>query len=65
MTKSKILWDLYEHNFQFELVALDHVMMPSLWLNRDSERLDHVQQVCTILPHQECAVSELYADFPW
>ncbi|KAI6139944.1 hypothetical protein BKA82DRAFT_3988060 [Pisolithus tinctorius] len=64
MTKSKILWDLYEHNFWFELVTLDRVMMPSLWSNRDSERLNHVRQVRTILPHQECAVSELYADFP-
>ncbi|KIN94705.1 hypothetical protein M404DRAFT_167503, partial [Pisolithus tinctorius Marx 270] len=45
MMKSKILWDLYEHNFQFELVALDHAMMPSLWSNQDSERLDHVRQI--------------------
>ncbi|KAI5986075.1 hypothetical protein F5J12DRAFT_701255, partial [Pisolithus orientalis] len=40
-----ILWDLYEHNFWFELVALDHVMMPSLWSNLDSEQLDHIQQI--------------------
>ncbi|KAI6003266.1 hypothetical protein F5J12DRAFT_783692 [Pisolithus orientalis] len=45
MMKSKILWDLYEHNFQFELVTLDHVMMPSLWSNQDSEWLNHVQQI--------------------
>ncbi|KAI6006243.1 hypothetical protein F5J12DRAFT_892978 [Pisolithus orientalis] len=45
MTKSKILWDLYEHNFWFKLVALDHVMMPSLWSNWDSEQLDHVWQI--------------------
>ncbi|KIO08042.1 hypothetical protein M404DRAFT_23297 [Pisolithus tinctorius Marx 270] len=45
MTKSKILWDLYEHNFQFELVALDRVMMPSWWSNRDSEWLDHIWQI--------------------
>ncbi|KAI5988462.1 hypothetical protein F5J12DRAFT_898193 [Pisolithus orientalis] len=45
MTKSKILWDLYEHNFCFKLVALDHAMMPSLLSNQDSEQLDHVQQI--------------------
>ncbi|KAI5993140.1 hypothetical protein F5J12DRAFT_786016 [Pisolithus orientalis] len=45
MMKSKILWDLYEHNLQFELVALDHAMMPSLWSNQDSEWLDHVWQI--------------------
>ncbi|KIN96376.1 hypothetical protein M404DRAFT_163197, partial [Pisolithus tinctorius Marx 270] len=45
MMKSKILWDLYEHNFWFELVTLDHAMMPSLWLNRDSEQLDHIRQI--------------------
>ncbi|KAI5988241.1 hypothetical protein F5J12DRAFT_786932 [Pisolithus orientalis] len=45
MMKSKILWDLYEHNFQFKLVTLDCAMMPSLWLNWDSEQFDHVQQI--------------------
>ncbi|KAI5998484.1 hypothetical protein F5J12DRAFT_895407 [Pisolithus orientalis] len=45
MMKSKILWDLYEHNFWFELVALDCAMMPSLWSNQDSEQLDHVWQI--------------------
>ncbi|KAI6154750.1 hypothetical protein BKA82DRAFT_91283, partial [Pisolithus tinctorius] len=45
MMKSKILWDLYEHNFQFELVTLDCVMMPSLWLNLDSQQLDHIWQI--------------------
>ncbi|KAI5994556.1 hypothetical protein F5J12DRAFT_785753 [Pisolithus orientalis] len=34
MMKSKTLWDLYEHNFQF-----------NLWLNQDSEWLNHVQQI--------------------
>ncbi|KAI6038950.1 hypothetical protein EDC04DRAFT_2895685 [Pisolithus marmoratus] len=36
-TKSKILWDLYEHNFQFELVALDRVLVPNKWSSQQSE----------------------------
>ncbi|KAI6146790.1 hypothetical protein BKA82DRAFT_146181 [Pisolithus tinctorius] len=45
MMKSKIVGDLYEHNCWFELVALGHAMMPSLWLNWDSEWLNHVWQI--------------------
>ncbi|KAI6147805.1 hypothetical protein BKA82DRAFT_140203 [Pisolithus tinctorius] len=41
-TKGKILWDLYEHNFCFELVALDHLLVPALWSNVESEQLDQI-----------------------
>ncbi|KAI6142215.1 hypothetical protein BKA82DRAFT_4361212 [Pisolithus tinctorius] len=44
-TKGKILWDLYEHNFRFELVALDRLLVPALWSNVESERLDQVRQI--------------------
>ncbi|KAI6142465.1 hypothetical protein BKA82DRAFT_149223 [Pisolithus tinctorius] len=44
-TKGKILWDLYKHNFCFELVALDHLLVPALWSNVESERLDQVRQI--------------------
>ncbi|KIO10371.1 hypothetical protein M404DRAFT_21322 [Pisolithus tinctorius Marx 270] len=44
-TKGKILWDLYEHNFHFELVALDCLLVPALWLNVESEWLDQVRQI--------------------
>ena len=27
-TKGKILWDLYEHNFRFEFLALDCLLVP-------------------------------------
>ncbi|KAI6010001.1 hypothetical protein EDC04DRAFT_2906277 [Pisolithus marmoratus] len=45
LMKSKVLWDLYEHNFRFELVALTRVLMPALSLNQESEWLDRVRQV--------------------
>ncbi|KAI6140973.1 hypothetical protein BKA82DRAFT_32700 [Pisolithus tinctorius] len=44
-TKGKILWDLYEHNFCFELVALDYLLVPALWSNVESEWLDQVRQI--------------------
>ncbi|KAI5985255.1 hypothetical protein EDD15DRAFT_2374299 [Pisolithus albus] len=44
-TKSKVLWDLYEHNFRFEFVALARVLMPDMTLDRESEWLDRVCQV--------------------
>ncbi|KIN98436.1 hypothetical protein M404DRAFT_31291 [Pisolithus tinctorius Marx 270] len=44
-TKGKILWDLYEHNFHFKLVTLDHLLVPALWLNVESEWLDQVHQI--------------------
>ncbi|KAI5994312.1 hypothetical protein EDC04DRAFT_2586270 [Pisolithus marmoratus] len=45
LTKSKILWDLYEHNFRFELVTLSCALMPSSLLNEESEWLDLVRQI--------------------
>ncbi|KAI5998952.1 hypothetical protein F5J12DRAFT_724715 [Pisolithus orientalis] len=45
VTKGKILWDLYEHNFHFELVALDHLLVPTLWSSVESEWLDQVHQI--------------------
>ena len=44
-TKGKILWDLYEHNFQFELVTLDCLLCPQIWLDPNKERFDHIRQV--------------------
>ncbi|KAI6138653.1 hypothetical protein BKA82DRAFT_4020859 [Pisolithus tinctorius] len=44
-TKGKILWDLYEHNFHFELVTLDCLLVPALWSNVESEWLDQVCQI--------------------
>ncbi|KAI6004875.1 hypothetical protein EDD15DRAFT_2155275 [Pisolithus albus] len=44
-TKGKILWDLYEHNFRFELVALDRVLAPNLWSSQQPDRLDQVHQI--------------------
>ncbi|KAF9230367.1 hypothetical protein BU15DRAFT_57318, partial [Melanogaster broomeanus] len=41
----KILWDLWEHNFRFELMALDKHVVPHLWLSQDSVRLDQVLQI--------------------
>ncbi|KAI6118554.1 hypothetical protein EDD16DRAFT_1707347 [Pisolithus croceorrhizus] len=45
LTKSKVLWDLFEHNFQFKLVTLGHVLMSSMLLDQESEWLDHACQV--------------------
>ncbi|KAI6094970.1 hypothetical protein EDD16DRAFT_1707913 [Pisolithus croceorrhizus] len=45
LTKSKVLWDLYEHNFWFEVVALGHALMPSLSSNWEPEWLDCVHQL--------------------
>jgi len=44
-TKGKILWDLYEHNFRFELVALDRLLCPQIWLDPNNNRLDRIRQV--------------------
>ncbi|KAI6004329.1 hypothetical protein EDC04DRAFT_2611657 [Pisolithus marmoratus] len=44
-TKSKILWDLYEHNFWFELVTLDHVLAPNLWSSQQPEWLNQIHQI--------------------
>ena len=41
-TKGKILWDLYEHSFRFELLALDWLLVPQLWTNPDNARLEQV-----------------------
>ncbi|KAI6111410.1 hypothetical protein F5141DRAFT_1214914 [Pisolithus sp. B1] len=45
LTKSKVLWDLYEHNFWFEVVTLGHALMPGLSSNWEPEWLDHVCQL--------------------
>ncbi|KAI6019751.1 hypothetical protein F5J12DRAFT_890049 [Pisolithus orientalis] len=45
VTKGKILWDLYEHNFCFKLVTLDCLLVPTLWLSVESEWLDQVHQI--------------------
>ncbi|KIK12214.1 hypothetical protein PISMIDRAFT_79878, partial [Pisolithus microcarpus 441] len=37
-----VLWDLYEHNFRFEFVALACVLMPDMTLDQESEWLDCV-----------------------
>ncbi|KAI6009915.1 hypothetical protein BKA83DRAFT_4069540, partial [Pisolithus microcarpus] len=44
-TKSKVLWDIYEHNFWFEFVALAHVLMLDMTLDWESEWLDCICQV--------------------
>ncbi|KAI6097622.1 hypothetical protein EDD16DRAFT_1499227 [Pisolithus croceorrhizus] len=44
-TKSKILWDLYKHNFQFELVTLDHILVLSLWSSEQPDWLDQIHQI--------------------
>ncbi|KAI6010475.1 hypothetical protein PISMIDRAFT_11324 [Pisolithus microcarpus 441] len=44
-TKGKILWDLYEHNFQFELVTLGHMLVPNLWSSQQLDRLNQVHQI--------------------
>ncbi|KAI6036177.1 hypothetical protein BKA83DRAFT_4485245 [Pisolithus microcarpus] len=48
-TKGKILWDLYEHNFWFELVTLDHVLVPNLWSSQQPDRLDHISETALVL----------------
>ncbi|KAI6136021.1 hypothetical protein F5141DRAFT_1059280 [Pisolithus sp. B1] len=45
LTKSKVLWDLFEHNFQLELVTLGHVLMSSMPLDQESEWLNRACQV--------------------
>ena len=47
-TKGKILWDLYEHSFQFELLVLDQLLVPQLWINPDNARLKQVCQVSSL-----------------
>ena len=47
-TKGKILWDLYEHSFRFELLALDWLLVPQLWTNPDNARLKQVHQVSSL-----------------
>jgi len=44
-TKGKIVWDLYEHNFQFELVALDRLLCPQIWSDPNNDHLDRIRQV--------------------
>ncbi|KIM56184.1 hypothetical protein SCLCIDRAFT_133193, partial [Scleroderma citrinum Foug A] len=44
-TKGKILWDLYEHNFQFEFLALDCLLVPQAWSDPNNSCLDEVRQV--------------------
>ncbi|KAL4061816.1 hypothetical protein V8B97DRAFT_2027098 [Scleroderma yunnanense] len=46
-TKGKILWDLYKHNFQFELLALDRLLVPQIWSNPNNT---HLNQVCQVFP---------------
>ena len=48
-TKGKILWDLYEHNFQFEFLALDHLLVPQAWSDPNNSRLDEVCQVSLLV----------------
>ncbi|KAI6015534.1 hypothetical protein BKA83DRAFT_4498812 [Pisolithus microcarpus] len=43
--KGKILWDLYKHNFRFELVTLDRMLVPNLWSSQQLDRLDQVRQI--------------------
>ena len=44
-TKGKILWDLYEHNFRFEFLALDHLLAPQVWSNPNNSHFDEVCEV--------------------
>lgn len=44
-TKGKILWDLYEHNFRFEFLALDRLLAPQVWSNPNNSRFDEVREV--------------------
>ena len=48
-TKGKILWDLYEHNFRFEFLVLDCLLVPQVWLNPNNSRLDEVRQVSLLV----------------
>ena len=48
-TKGKILWDLYEHNFQFEFLALDRLLVPEVWSNPTSSRFDEVHEVSLLV----------------
>jgi hypothetical protein len=43
----EIIWELFEHNFRFELRALDMIAAPSHWSNAKSavERLEEVRQI--------------------
>ena len=36
----EILWDLYKHNWRLELVSLDRVVVPSMWLPREAQNQD-------------------------
>ncbi|KAI6104218.1 hypothetical protein F5141DRAFT_1065039 [Pisolithus sp. B1] len=45
LMKSKVLWDLFKHNFWFELVTLGHVLMSSMPLDQESEWLNCACQV--------------------
>ncbi|KAF8834074.1 hypothetical protein BDN67DRAFT_915687 [Paxillus ammoniavirescens] len=45
VTFGKILWDLYEHNFRFELITLDKRVVPNLWPSKDSTCLDEVLKI--------------------
>ncbi|KAF8833470.1 hypothetical protein BDN67DRAFT_1017523 [Paxillus ammoniavirescens] len=45
VTFGKILWDLYKHNFCFELIALDKHVVPNLWPFEDSTHLDEVLKI--------------------
>ena len=48
-TKGKILWDLYEHNFRFEFLVLDHLLVPEVWSNPTSSRFDEVCEVSLLV----------------
>ena len=48
-TKGKILWDLYEHNFRFEFLALDRLLVPQIWSNPTNSRFDEVRKVSLLV----------------
>ena len=48
-TKGKSLWDLYEHNFRFEFLALDRLLVPQAWSSPNNSRFDEVHGVSSLV----------------
>ena len=65
ITKGKILWDLYKHNFRFELAVLDHLLVPQLWSDPDHSCLDKVCQVRLLIVYTNVGLNfTISADLP-
>ncbi|RDB23170.1 hypothetical protein Hypma_009677 [Hypsizygus marmoreus] len=65
-TTTEVLWDLFEQNFRFELLALDRVLSPTAWAPKEGTFLvrDEVIRQVIFDPHGDPGGSYLIAGIP-